>query len=209
MTRPTPWDARFGAAPIVAILRGVAPAEAADIAAALYDAGLRCVEVTLNSPQPLASIAAIRERLGEDMLVGAGTVLMTAEVAEAAAAGAQLIVSPNTDSAVIAATKQAGLISLPGVFTPSEAFVALAAGADALKLFPAEAANPAVLRALLAVLPTGTPVLPVGGIEARLMAAWRTAGAAGFGVGGALYKPGLGADAARSRALAFVEAFSG
>ena len=209
MTRPTPWDARFGAAPIVAILRGVAPAEAAEIAAALYDAGLRCVEVTLNSPQPLASIAAIRERLGEDMLVGAGTVLTTAEVAQAAAAGAQLIVSPNTDPAVIAATKQAGLISLPGVFTPSEAFAALAAGADALKLFPAEAASPAVLKALLAVLPTGTPVLPVGGVEAGALAAWRAVGAAGFGVGGALYKPGLGADAVRSRAQAFVEALSG
>jgi 2-dehydro-3-deoxyphosphogalactonate aldolase len=199
----------FGPVPIIAILRGVAPAEAPDIAAALYAAGLRCVEVTLNSPEPLASIAAIRARFGADMRVGAGTVLSAHEVIEAAGAGAQLIVSPNTDLAVIAATKQAGLISLPGMFTPSEAFEALAAGADALKLFPAEASSPPSLKALLAVLPPGTAVLPVGGIEARSMAAWRAAGATGFGVGGALYKAGFGPDEVHSRALAFVEALSG
>jgi 2-dehydro-3-deoxyphosphogalactonate aldolase len=203
------WSEVLAGLPLVAVLRGVTPDEAAEIAAALFDEGWRCVEVTLNSPSPLASIAAIRARLDGVMLVGAGTVLTVDQVAEAAAAGAELIVSPNTDVAVIAAAKAAGLTSLPGVFTPSEAFAALAAGADALKLFPAEAASPDALKALLAVLPTATAVLPVGGIAPATMAPWRAAGAAGFGVGSALYKPGVGPDEARTRARAFAAAWTG
>jgi 2-dehydro-3-deoxyphosphogalactonate aldolase len=200
------FDDVLAGLPLVAVLRGVVPAEATDIAAALHEAGFRCVEVTLNSPHPLASIAAIRARFDGAMMVGAGTVLTPAEVHEAAAAGAQLIVSPNANPAVIAATKAAGLASVPGVFTPSEAFAALAAGADALKLFPAEATNPATLKALLAVLPAGTSVLPVGGIEPATMASWRAAGAAGFGIGGALFKPGRAPAEVGERARAFVAA---
>ena len=204
---PITWSDVLAGLPLVAVLRGVAPAEAVEIADALFDGGIRCVEVTLNSPQPLASIAAIRARFDGAMLVGAGTVLTAAQVGEVSAAGAQIIVSPNTDPAVIEATKSAGLSSLPGVFTPSEAFSALAAGADALKLFPAEALSPAALTALLAVLPAGTRVLPVGGIDSGAMAPWRAAGASGFGIGGSLYKPGRGAAEVRERARSFVAAW--
>ena len=193
---------------LVAILRGVEPGEAVAIAGALLDEGVTCVEVTMNSPAPLDSIAAIRAAFGDRLLLGAGTVLAPAEVREAAAAGAELIISPNTDPSVIAATKATRLLSLPGVFTPSEAFAALAAGADALKLFPAEAASPAVLKALSAVLPAQTPVLPVGGIEPDALASWRAAGAAGFGVGSALYRPGRSPDEVRRRARHFVEAWA-
>jgi len=191
------WAELLAGLPLVAILRGVAPAEAPGIAETLFAAGLRAVEVTLNSKEPLESIAAIRARMGGRMLVGAGTVLAPREVTDAAAAGAQFIVSPDAKPAVILATKAASLVSLPGVFTPS----------DALKLFPAEAASPAVLKAVLAVLPAGTAVLPVGGIEAASMAPWRAAGAAGFGIGGALYRPGMTPDVVRSRAEAFVAAW--
>jgi 2-dehydro-3-deoxyphosphogalactonate aldolase len=195
------WTGVLAGLPLVAVLRGVVPAEAADVATVLCKAGLRCVEVTLNSPQPLASIAAIRARFDGTMLVGAGTVLTPAE------AGAQLIVSPNADPVVIQATKAAGLISLPGVFTPGEAFAAVAAGADALKLFPAEAASPALLKALQAVLPAGTAVLPVGGIEPAAMAPWRAAGAAGFGIGSALFHPGRTPADVAGRARAFAAAW--
>ncbi|HXU99072.1 MAG TPA: 2-dehydro-3-deoxy-6-phosphogalactonate aldolase [Caulobacteraceae bacterium] len=197
------WRELLAGLPLVAVLRGVVPDEAADIAEALFDAGWRCVEVTLSSPQPLAGIAAIRARMGDKMVVGAGTVLTPAEVGEVAAAGAELIVSPNVDPAVIAQTKAAGLISLPGVFTPSEAFATLAAGAHGLKLFPAEAASPVALKALLAVLPPEAAVLPVGGIEPASMAPWRAAGAAGFGIGGALFRPGRTASDVAARAAAF------
>jgi 2-dehydro-3-deoxyphosphogalactonate aldolase len=194
--------------PLVAVLRGIGPTEAVDIARALADAGVLCLEVTLNSPLPLDSIAAIRAALGDQVLLGAGTVLSPDDVRNAASAGAQLIVSPNTQPEVIAATKAAGLLSLPGAFTPSECFMALSAGADALKLFPAEAASPAVLKALLAVLPTGTPVLPVGGVQPDTLATWRAAGAAGFGVGSALYKAGRTPSEVSRRARQFVEAWT-
>jgi 2-dehydro-3-deoxyphosphogalactonate aldolase len=197
------WEGVLAHLPLVAVLRGVRPVEAVDIAAVLFDEGWRCVETPLNSPEPLASISAIRARFDGCMLVGAGTVLTARAVKEAAAAGAQLIVSPDTNAAVIQAAKAQGLTSLPGAFTPTEAFIALAAGADALKLFPAEATHPAALRAMLAVLPTGTKVLPVGGIDPSAMAPWRAAGAAGFGVGGALYRAGDTPDDVRVRARAF------
>ena len=185
------WTSLMRDLPLVAILRGLAPSEAVEIAAALRDEGFLCVEVPLNSPEPLKSIAAIRERFDGELLVGAGTVLSAQAVKDVAAAGGQIVISPNTDTSVIAATKAAGLVSLPAFFTPTEAFAALAAGADALKLFPAEAAGTATLKAIGAVLPPGTAVLPVGGISPASMGPWRAVGAAGFGIGSALYRPGV------------------
>jgi 2-dehydro-3-deoxyphosphogalactonate aldolase len=175
---------------LVAILRGVRPEEAVPVAAALEASGFAIVEVPLNSPDPLASIAALAREFGQRMLIGAGTVMTEAQVSDIAGAGGRLIVTPHADAAVVRVAKRQGLLAVPGFFTPAEAFGMLAAGADALKLFPAEGANPATLRALRAVLPMGTMVLPVGGIDASNMAAWRAAGAAGFGIGSAIYKPG-------------------
>jgi 2-dehydro-3-deoxyphosphogalactonate aldolase len=176
--------------PLVAILRGIRPHEAVPVAAALEAAGFAIVEVPLNSPDPLASIAALARAFGDRMLIGAGTVMTGTQVAEIAASGGKLIVTPHADAAVVRAAKQHGLLAVPGFFTPAEAFAMLAAGADALKLFPAEGASPAMLQAMRAVLPAGTMVLPVGGIDASNMPAWRAAGAAGFGIGSAVYKQG-------------------
>ena len=194
--------------PLVAILRGLTPVEAPAIGDAIVESGFRLLEVPLNSPQPLESIALLRARF-PDALVGAGTVLDTEQVREVHAAGGQLIVSPNFDAAVVREAAQRGLVCLPGVMTPTEAFGALAAGASGLKLFPAELASPAVVKALLAVLPEGTPLMPVGGISPDNMRAWRDAGAAGFGIGSALYKPGKKANAVRDDALKFVAAWNG
>jgi 2-dehydro-3-deoxyphosphogalactonate aldolase len=193
----------LGRCPLVAILRGVQPAEAVAIGEALADAGIAIIEVPLNSPEPLESIRRLAARLGDRALIGAGTVLDPADCARIAAAGGKLIVTPHADPAVVRAAKAAGLFAVPGFLTAGEAFALLRAGADALKLFPAEAASPAVLKALLAVLPKGTAVLPVGGMEAGNLAAWRTAGAAGFGIGSAIYKPGdtPATVAAKARAL--------
>ena len=176
--------------PLIAILRGVRPEEAAEVAGVLVEAGFVLIEVPLNSPDPLRSIAILAERFGATTLIGAGTVLETDAVARVAGAGGRLIVSPNADPAVIAETKRQGLISLPGVATPSEAFRTLAAGADALKLFPAEAIPPAAVKALTAVLPKDVPLFPVGGIGPGNMAGYREAGSAGFGIGSSLYTPG-------------------
>jgi len=176
--------------PLIAILRGIRADEAEAVCASLEQAGIVIVEVPLNSPDPLASIARLAARFGDRMLIGAGTVLTPAQVDDVAAAGGRLIVAPNADAAVVRRAKHHGLFAAPGFFTPTEAFAMLAAGADALKLFPAEAASPAVLKALRAVLPKDTLVLPVGGIDAGNMAPWREAGAAGFGIGSAIYKPG-------------------
>src|SRR5271166_1001753 len=178
--------------PLIAILRGVKPDEAVAIGAALEREGIAIVEVPLNSPQPMQSISLLARAFGDRLLVGAGTVMTPAQVAEIAGAGGRLIV------------KQHGLLAVPGFFTPAEAFAMLAAGADALKLFPAEAASPAVLRALRAVLPQGTAVLPVGGIDASNMAGWREAGAAGFGIGSAIYKPGDSPETVGAKAHALV-----
>ena len=189
--------------PLIAILRGVQPHEVIAIAAALEAAGVAIVEVPLNSPDPLASIATLARDFSPRLLIGAGTVMTEAQVADIARAGGRLIVTPHADPAITRAAKSHGLIAIPGFFTPAEAFAMLAAGADALKLFPAEAASPAVLRAVRAVLPTNTAVLPVGGIDAGNIPAWRAAGAAGFGIGSAIYKPGDTAEtvAAKARAL--------
>jgi 2-dehydro-3-deoxyphosphogalactonate aldolase len=189
---------------LVAILRGIRPEEAVAVASVLAVRGFAIVEVPLNSPDPLASIAALAGEFGDRMLIGAGTVMTEAQVAEVAAAGGKLIVTPHADAAVVRAATRLGLLAVPGFFTPAEAFGMLAAGADALKLFPAEGANPAMLRAMRAVLPAGTMVLPVGGIDATNMAAWRAAGAAGFGIGSAVYKPGDTPEIVSAKALALV-----
>ncbi len=194
--------------PLVAILRGLTPAEAPAIGDALVGAGFQLLEVPLNSPQPLDSIAQLRIRHPE-VLVGAGTVLDVQQVREVHAAGGQLVVAPNFDATVVAEAKRLGMVTLPGVMTPTEAFAALAAGASGLKLFPAELASPAVVKALLAVLPKGTPLMPVGGIAPDNMDAWHAAGAAGFGIGSSLYKPGKEAAAVRTDAQRFVDAWRG
>jgi 2-dehydro-3-deoxyphosphogalactonate aldolase len=196
----SPWLARC---PLVAILRGVRPEEVADVATALAEAGVSIIEVPLNSPEPLDSIARLARAFGERLLIGAGTVMTESQVADIAAAGGRLVVTPHAEPSIVRAAKARGLLTIPGFFTPAEAFAVLAAGADALKLFPAEAASPAVLRALRAVLPAGTKVLPVGGIDAANMAGWVAAGAAGFGIGSSIYRPGdtPAVVAAKARAL--------
>jgi 2-dehydro-3-deoxyphosphogalactonate aldolase len=193
--------------PLIAILRGLHPDEAPAVGDALVDAGFRILEVPLNSPQALESIRLLAERYGGERLVGAGTVLDPARVRDIAAAGGRIVVMPHADVEVIRAGRQAGLYCVPGVATPTEAFAALAAGADALKLFPAEQASPAVLKAWRAVLPPGTAVLPVGGIAPDTMAPWLAAGAAGFGIGSSLYAPGRAADDVGARAQAFTRAW--
>ncbi len=192
--------------PLVAILRGVRPEEAGPIAAALEAAGIAIVEVPLNSPRPLESIAALARDFGDRLLIGAGTVTTAAEVASVAEAGGRLLVTPHADPSLVVAAKARGMLAVPGFFTPGEAFALLAAGADGLKLFPAEAASPAVLRALRAVLPAGTLVLPVGGMDAATLPAWRAAGAAGFGIGSAIYRPGDDAATVAAKARALVAA---
>lgn len=176
--------------PLIAIIRGITPDEAQAIGHAIYEGGIRIIEVPLNSPDPLNSIERLAKRFGEQMLVGAGTVLSAAEVARVQGAGGRIIVSPDTNTEVISATAKAGLVSSPGYFTPSEAFTAIRAGATALKLFPAEGASPSVLKAHLAVLPTNIPYFAVGGIKPDNMRPWLEAGATGFGLGGGLYKAG-------------------
>ncbi|HWU02587.1 MAG TPA: 2-dehydro-3-deoxy-6-phosphogalactonate aldolase [Novosphingobium sp.] len=193
--------------PLVAILRGVRPDEVVAIADALVDNGFALIEVPLNSPDPLASIAALAGRYAGPVQVGAGTVLTTADVANVAAAGGRLIISPNTDAAVIRASAQADLISLPGFFTPSEGFAALAAGSHGLKLFPAEGASPTYLRAQRAVLPRDVPVLAVGGVTPANLGEWMAAGADGAGLGSALYKPGMTAAQVGEQAAAYVAAW--
>jgi len=194
--------------PLIAILRGLTPPEALAIGDAIAGAGFRLLEVPLNSPQPLQSIRLLRERLGAQCLIGAGTVMTPSQVEEVAAAGGQVIVMPHADATVIAAAKRAGLLCTPGVATPTEAFAALAAGADALKIFPAEQVAPAVIRAWRAVLPRELAVLLVGGITPDSMAAYTAAGASGFGIGSALYAPGRDAAEVGRRAQAFAQAWA-
>lgn len=208
MTAPDRFRTYLAACPLIAILRGVRPEEVEAIGAALVHAGIRIIEVPLNSPAPFDSIARLSSRLGGQALIGAGTVLSIGQVAQVINAGGQLIVSPNTDAAVIAASVAAGLASAPGFCTPSEAFAALAAGAHTLKLFPAEAVSPAVLKAQRAVLPRNLPIVVVGGIKPDTMSPWRAAGADGFGLGSALYRPGQSADEVAAQARAFVDALA-
>jgi 2-dehydro-3-deoxyphosphogalactonate aldolase len=200
------FQAAMRALPLIAILRGLEPAQAAAIGDVLVDAGFRLIEVPLNSPGPFDSIARLRRRLPQAM-VGAGTVLTAGEVRAVAEAGGELVVAPNFERDVVVETVRLGMTSLPGIMTPTEAFAALAAGAHGLKLFPAELASPAVVKALLAVLPKGTPLIPVGGIAADNLAGWHAAGAAGFGLGSSLYKPGDDAATVRGKAAAIVSAY--
>jgi 2-dehydro-3-deoxyphosphogalactonate aldolase len=206
MTPSEMFDRYFSQCPLVAIIRGVTPDEAPAIARALFDAGIRIIEVPLNSPDPLESIRRITEALGEEALIGAGTVLRADDVQRVREAGGRLVVSPNTNAEVIAATVALGMVSSPGFYTPSEAFAALAAGAHALKLFPAEAASPKVVRSLRAVLPPDVPLLVVGGVTPETMAQWTEAGADGFGLGGGLYKPGQSVEETLEKARAYVAA---
>lgn len=196
------------ALPLVAILRGLRPDDAFAIGEALVGEGWRLIEVPLNSPLPLMSIEALAARF-PDALVGAGTVLTTQQVRDVHAAGGELVVSPNFDAEVVKAAVQLGMVCLPGVATATEAFAALAAGAHGLKLFPAELITPAVVKALRAVLDARTLVLPVGGITPSGMAVYRAAGADGFGLGSALYKPGMGAAEIAANARAFIAAWRG
>jgi 2-dehydro-3-deoxyphosphogalactonate aldolase len=177
------------ACPLIAILRGITPPEAPAVGHALWGAGFRILEVPLNSPHAYESIAALRRALPQ-ALIGAGTVLSTNQVAQVKAAGGQLIIAPNFNPEVVATAKTQSMLAIPGIATPSEAFAALAAGADAIKLFPAEIISPAALKAMRAVLPRDALLLPVGGIGAANIAAYWRAGANGFGIGSSLYSPG-------------------
>ncbi len=192
--------------PLIAILRGLPPADAAAVGTLLYRAGFRCIEVPLNSPSPCDSIAALRAALPDDCLVGAGTVLTPAQVDEVKAAGGSLIVMPHADGAVIRRAKQAGLLCAPGAATPTEGLAALADGADALKLFPAEQLTPAVLKAWNSVFPRPVLFIPVGGIEPGRMPAYWQAGARAFGIGSALYAPGRPLEQIMHNAQTFVAA---
>lgn len=194
--------------PLVAILRGIAPDDAIAVGDVLAKAGFRVLEVPLNSPQPMESIRRLSESLGSGYLVGAGTVMTAGQVEAVATAGGRLIVMPHADTQLIRAAKAAGMICIPGVVTPTEAFAALAAGADGLKLFPASQVSPAGLKAWRAVLPKEVPVLPVGGITPGNVAAWVDAGAQGFGIGSALYAPGIDLGEVARRARAFVAAWA-
>ncbi|RQG99891.1 2-dehydro-3-deoxy-6-phosphogalactonate aldolase [Paraburkholderia dinghuensis] len=207
---PTPYTphagfvAAFVACRMIAIMRGITPADAADHGRALYEAGFRIVEVPLNSPDPLDSIAALRAAMPADMMIGAGTVLTPERVRDVKNAGGELIVMPHADTDVVTAAKRKGLACVPGVATPTEAFAALKHGADALKMFPAEQLGPAVTKAWRAVIPSVVPLLPVGGVKPDNMGPQLAAGASGFGLGSALYKPGQDVAATRANALAFI-----
>jgi 2-dehydro-3-deoxyphosphogalactonate aldolase len=193
--------------PLVAILRGVTPGEVISIGEALASAGFTVIEVPLNSPDPLESIQRLRERFGDELLIGAGTVTSPRQVDDVARSGGRLIVMPHGDGEVVRAAKGAGLACIPGIATPTEAFAALTNGADALKLFPAELLTPAVLRSMRAVLPAATRFLPVGGISPDSMAAYVAAGAAGFGLGSALYRRGDDVGRVSANARDFVDAW--
>lgn len=206
MLRP---DQHFATLPLIAILRGIRPDEILPVGRALFEAGFRLIEIPLNSPDPLDSIRLLAAELGDRAHVGAGTVLRPDQVNAVASAGGTLIVSPNANPDVIRATKAAGLLSFPGVATPTEGFAALEAGADGLKLFPAEQIGPAVVKAWRAVFPSDVPLVPVGGITPDTMASFVAAGASGFGLGSALYKPGHTADQVRASAAAYVAAWRG
>ncbi|HYC95275.1 MAG TPA: 2-dehydro-3-deoxy-6-phosphogalactonate aldolase [Sphingomicrobium sp.] len=207
MTHRTDFDAAFERCPLIAILRGVRPDEVEAIGEALVEAGFAIIEVPLNSPEPLESIRRLAERFAGRAVIGAGTVLKAGEVAAVAEAGGTLIISPNADVRVVAATVEQGLVSLPGIFTPTEAIAALDAGAAALKLFPAEAAGPPVLKAMLAILPPGTRLLPVGGVIPSSLGPWLAKGAAGFGLGSALFTPDMSPADVSVRARDFITAW--
>jgi 2-dehydro-3-deoxyphosphogalactonate aldolase len=203
MTLHEDFLARLHAMPVVAILRGVTPAEVEGVVEAIIAAGVTIIEVPLNSPDPFASIELMAKRYAGRALIGAGTVLSVADVQRCKDAGSQLIVSPNMRPDVIAASVGGDMLSAPGCLTPTEAFAALDAGADAVKLFPGELVSPAVVKAMRAVLPKAATILVVGGVTAENAAAFQTAGADGFGVGGSIYRAGTSAEEAGRNAAAF------
>jgi 2-dehydro-3-deoxyphosphogalactonate aldolase len=209
MSAVADFQLAFSRCPLIAILRGIAPEDVEAVGGVLIDAGFTIIEVPLNSPNPLDSIARLARQYGDRAVIGAGTVLTVGQVSAVAAAGGRLIVSPNTDETVIGTTVAAGLASVPGYFTPSEAFVALRSGAHALKLFPAEGSSPAALRAQRSILPHDVPVVVTGGISPDSLRAWREAGASGYGLGSALYKTGMSASDVDQRARSFIRALKG
>lgn len=208
MTLTQRWQDTLATLPLVAILRGLGPDEALDVGDALISAGFKVVEVPLNSPQPFVSIEKLAAHLGDKAIVGAGTVLKLDDVQKLYDVGGQICISPNTNPEVIRFAKALGLISFPAFFTPTEAFEAIDAGADALKLFPAELAGPKGLKAVKAVLPRTLPVFPVGGVEPGNMKEFVAAGAAGFGIGSSVYKPGDTPEIVHAKATAFVDAWN-
>lgn len=207
MSHRDTFDAAFAACPLIAILRGLTPDEAVDVGEALVAAGIRVLEVPLNSPDPLVSIRRLAAALAGRAVVGAGTVYRVSDVDAVAEAGGQIIVSPNANAPVIARAKALGLVSAPGVMTPSEAWTALEAGADVLKLFPGEMIAPTTVRAMAAVLPKGTRLVLVGGVGTGNMKDYAATPIAGFGIGSALFKPGLDAATVGANARAFIAAF--
>lgn len=204
MTAKALLDRYLNECPLIAIVRGVTPDEVEAIGDAIFDAGIRIIEVPLNSPEPLESIAKLAAKFGDRALIGGGTVLKLEQVAQVEGAGGRLVVSPNTNVEIVAETAAAGLVSCPGYFTPSDAFDALEGGATALKLFPAEGASPEMLKAQRAVLPRDVPVIVVGGIRPDNMQPWLAAGANGFGLGGGLYQPGQSPAETGEKARAYV-----
>lgn len=206
MTAVQMFDTAFAECPLIAIIRGVTPDECEAVGEALYEGGIRIIEVPLNSPDPLHSIERLSGRLGDRALIGAGTVLRADQVLEVAQAGGRIIVSPSTNIEVIRTSVAAGLVSCPGYYTPSEAFTALDAGAHALKLFPAEGASPKVVKAQRAVLPGDVKLIVVGGVGPDNMDPWLQAGADGFGLGSGIYKPGQSPEETLEKARAFAAA---
>ena len=194
--------------PLIAVLRGITPAEIDAVGAALFDNGFRILEVPLNSPEPYDSIARLERRFGERCLTGAGTVIKVTDVAKVAAAGGKLIVMPHGDVEIVREAKRLGMLCVPGVATPTEAFAALDAGADGLKMFPAEQLSPAALKAWRAVLPKDALVFPVGGIRPDNMTPYWEVGANGFGTGSNLYAPGATADTVREAAARYAAGFA-
>jgi len=200
------YDRQFEQCPLIAIIRGVTPDEALDVGSALIEGGIRIIEVPLNSPEPLKSIEKLASALGEQASIGAGTVLSPEQVQHVRDAGGKLIVSPNMNPAVIRATAEARMVSCPGIFTPTEAFTALEAGAHTLKLFPAEAATPKVVKAMRAVLPRDVPLVVVGGVGPDSIPSWLEAGASGFGRGAGVCRPGQSAADTLTKTRAYAAA---
>jgi 2-dehydro-3-deoxyphosphogalactonate aldolase len=205
MTQPVPWPKVKRS--LVAILRGIRPDEAEAIVGTLIETGFELIEVPLNSPEPFASIERLAKRFGKDCWIGAGTVLSAADCARVADIGGRLMVSPNVDADVLAMARTRQMVTMPGVFSPTEAFLALRAGASALKFFPASVLGPSGIAAQLAVLPKGTVVGAVGGVSDKNLAAYVAAGVQSFGLGSSLYRPGMTAEAVRETARASVNAY--
>ncbi len=205
----TLWEQKFNELPLIAILRGLVPDEAIDVSEVLVKAGIKIIEVPLNSPDAFKSIAKIKSHFGDQAIVGAGTILRGTDAQKVHDCGGELIIAPNLNEEVAQISKKCGMIYCPGILTPTEAFKALELGADALKLFPADAHPPGYIKAIRAVLPSDTTIIPTGGVEPGNVALYHTAGASGFGAGSSLFKPGKSLDEIKKGAIAYVEAVRG